>query len=447
MKARCRQVFDHEEVDSAFVIQRSFADAAEFWNLSGLVEGGKISDKSLAGASSWCPPVGNDLKVNCDASFLPDSGATGLGVVVRDCNGAVVVGRSVRSIAFSVNVAEALALKEALKTALELNLRNFSIRIWPSIVHIKRNANKAADWFAKNASQRDALEAIAAIKPPASEEGKDYYAWIHNTNGDFSVKSAYTDVQPSEESSSGRVWKRCGLHAEIVLHTIRDCSRVSPLWKQLIKDRYKVAFFNSDLHEWVSINLRDEMGMERDFKWSSKFAITCWLLWRQRNEWVLNKQALASSLGPLIEIQVKELWEAKLLHGTKTDKLHTKMQRKGNAQLAEIWGIYFGLKTAWEKGFKKVVIELYSIKALRLIQGLEESCLTWRNLIQSTKYMLDKEWHVTFNYVFREGNCVADSLAHRASHHELSIYDICPSFCNLFIQNDLVGVSSHWNSS
>ncbi|KAF7802436.1 reverse transcriptase [Senna tora] len=187
-KPRCRKVFEHEEVDSAFVIQRSFADAAKFWNLNGLMDDVLNCGKGLVDRSVWSPPVGNDLKINCDASFLPDFGVTGLGVVIRNCNGEVIVGRSIRSSAFSVNVAEALALKEALKTALELNLMNFSVESdcrdlvkavnskdlkwdwccseivkeilllcghlnWPSIMHIKRNAKMVADWLAKNAAQ------------------------------------------------------------------------------------------------------------------------------------------------------------------------------------------------------------------------------------------------------------------------------------------------------
>ncbi|KAF7836825.1 reverse transcriptase [Senna tora] len=74
----------------------------------------------------WVPPSGNVVKVNCDASFLKGSGDTGIGVVLRNCDGMLIGGRSLRVKACSVEVAEALAFKEALCTVIDLGFLNVS---------------------------------------------------------------------------------------------------------------------------------------------------------------------------------------------------------------------------------------------------------------------------------------------------------------------------------
>ncbi|KAF7810509.1 reverse transcriptase [Senna tora] len=187
-KERCLLVFENKKVDGVSVIQKSFFDAAKFWNANGWVNGGLGVNKLVGGIDRWLPLSSNMFKINCDASFS-EPGLCGVGVIVRNSQGKVVEGRSLRINACSVNVAEALALREALKTGLELQLESFSVESdclglveavnrkelmwdwkctevlkeilllcgqgnWPSIMQIKRNANKTADWVARNGIRR-----------------------------------------------------------------------------------------------------------------------------------------------------------------------------------------------------------------------------------------------------------------------------------------------------
>ncbi|KAF7843116.1 reverse transcriptase [Senna tora] len=188
-KARCRMVFEHVPVDSLFVIQKSFSAAAEFWNANGWCSGGSGLRLGAVMEDRWSPPIGNALKINCDAAFSCESGIAGLGIVIRNEYGVVVDGKGVRTNACSAPVAESLALREALRLALDLQLVNFSVESdcndlvkainlkdvnwdwrcsnivkdilllcgrlnWPSIMHVKRSANKAADWLASVVSRR-----------------------------------------------------------------------------------------------------------------------------------------------------------------------------------------------------------------------------------------------------------------------------------------------------
>ncbi|KAF7808369.1 putative ribonuclease H protein At1g65750 family [Senna tora] len=40
--------------------------------------------------------------------------------------------------------------------------------------------------------------------------------------------------------------------------------------------------------EWVFFNLKTNCGMSPSFNWDSTFGTTCWNIWKQRNDWVLN---------------------------------------------------------------------------------------------------------------------------------------------------------------
>ncbi|KAF7829488.1 reverse transcriptase [Senna tora] len=201
-KCRCKFIFEHIEVDSSFVIQNSFSAAAEFWNANGFSNGGSGRLSSGVCDNRWVPPDNNGLKFNCDASFLRDSGAAGLGIVVRNRQGILFGGRSLRVQACSEVVAEALALLEALKLGLdfcdrpllfESDCRNLVMTVnqkdvnwdwrvsgimkeillvcgqlsWPSILHVKRSVNKAADWVAKNALRR-MCPLVWDVCPPSS---------------------------------------------------------------------------------------------------------------------------------------------------------------------------------------------------------------------------------------------------------------------------------------
>ncbi|KAF7820889.1 reverse transcriptase [Senna tora] len=165
MRKRCgvstvRPVCNLEEESSEYLLlfcgwteKRSFSATAEFWNAN--ISSSRVSEY----------------------------------LIVRNCDGRVVDGRCFRAVTCSARMAEALALRESLKTALELQLEDFCVESdckelvlavnkkdvdwdwqcsnimkdilllcghlrWPSVLHVRRNANKAADWLARSVSLR-----------------------------------------------------------------------------------------------------------------------------------------------------------------------------------------------------------------------------------------------------------------------------------------------------
>lgn len=85
-----------------------------------------------------------------------------------------------------------------------------------------------------------------------------------------------------------------------------------------------------------------------------------------------------------------------------------------SAPLAELWGVYYGLYMAWERGIPKLLLEVDSeIVVGFFTSGISDShplsflvCLCYG--------FFSRDWLVRVTHVYREANCVADGLANHA---------------------------------
>ena len=76
--------------------------------------------------SRWSPPLLNSLKVNFNGATFKDIGKAGLGVVIRNGHGQVLVSLSEQiHLPFSSDMVEALATARAMSFALEIGLSSF----------------------------------------------------------------------------------------------------------------------------------------------------------------------------------------------------------------------------------------------------------------------------------------------------------------------------------
>lgn len=75
----------------------------------------------------WRPPPTKIIKFNVDASFQKSSGHTSIAVAGRDCNGDLITGLTKKTFAGSPPVAEALAFREAISFAVNMNIRRVII--------------------------------------------------------------------------------------------------------------------------------------------------------------------------------------------------------------------------------------------------------------------------------------------------------------------------------
>ncbi|KAI4313573.1 hypothetical protein L6164_026538 [Bauhinia variegata] len=117
-----------------------------------------------------------------------------------------------------------------------------------------------------------------------------------------------------------------------------------------------------------------------------------------------------------------------------------------NLTTAEIEAIYTGLKVAWERGYKKIIIESDSTAAVdHVVKGVS-SYHSLAEPVNKAREYLNKYWKkIKIDYLPRDYNKVAEKLA-AASHDvlvgRLKPYDDVPDFCSKFHSDDVSRANS-----
>ncbi|KAF2322313.1 hypothetical protein GH714_011053 [Hevea brasiliensis] len=97
---------------------------------------------------------------------------------------------------------------------------------------------------------------------------------------------------------------------------------------------------------------------------------------------------------------------------------------------AELIGISFGLQLAWLNGFRRVIVESDSLKAVKLINNERDISLhPLAALIQDCRRLMKMDWDCYLSHIYREQNFCADSLAkqsHGLQIQELAVWDSPP---------------------
>nr|XP_025669749.1 uncharacterized protein LOC112769445 [Arachis hypogaea] len=89
--------------------------------------------------------------------------------------------------------------------------------------------------------------------------------------------------------------------------------------------------------------------------------------------------------------------------------------------MAEIWGMYIGVKLASELGIRTLVVESDSKCAITLTQKMSPEIHGNSSLIRSIKELLVKMEDVKVRHIYREANFCDDTLAKLGQEHELGI--------------------------
>lgn len=82
---------------------------------------------------------------------------------------------------------------------------------------------------------------------------------------------------------------------------------------------------------------------------------------------------------------------------------------------AECRAVWEALKWAWDKSWRKIVINSDSKKSIEWINGDYPLQGRLRHLIRDCKRLIAKDWEVRICHVYREQNEVADCLAREAT--------------------------------
>ncbi|KAL9432399.1 hypothetical protein AB3S75_027433 [Citrus x aurantiifolia] len=78
---------------------------------------------------------------------------------------------------------------------------------------------------------------------------------------------------------------------------------------------------------------------------------------------------------------------------------------------AELWGLYQGLKIAWEHGFRFLQVEVDNLGITQLLNTSEANRSGVSSLLWGIKDLLNKDWQISVKHVYREASFAADFLA------------------------------------
>ena len=114
-----------------------------------------------------------------------------------------------------------------------------------------------------------------------------------------------------------------------------------------------------------------------------------------------------------------------------------------SAPLAELWGVYYGLCIAWDRGYRQLELEVDSESVVGFLQtGINDSNpLSF--LVRLCYGFISRDWLVKVSHVYREANRLADGLANYASSLSLGlhVFELVPDSVGAISLEDIQGVS------
>ncbi|KAL4302962.1 hypothetical protein GQ457_10G024650 [Hibiscus cannabinus] len=248
-----------------------------------------------------------------------------------------------------------------------------------------------------------------------------------------------------------------GYHTEDMDHILRHCVTARDIWSRVIRPELLVAFLQIPFDEWFKCNLVSTSGPMYGERWKSRFAIYCWLLWKDRCSAVLDsgniprEDILARGdrlVNECVNVFINNMRSS---HSVNTDSLQWSRPApgwiKGNVDasvhtvnglaaiggvirdengdwivgftwpvgrcstlLAELWALHDMLARAWSFDFRLVIIETDCLKVIRILQRSSNS-LSGNDLVDSIRYWIDQNWELVVCHSSRTCNLLADRLA------------------------------------
>ncbi|KAK2419102.1 heat shock 70 kDa protein [Trifolium repens] len=127
--------------------------------------------------------------------------------------------------------------------------------------------------------------------------------------------------------------------------------------------------------------------------------------------------------------------EGEWLHG------FSKFIGRGDAYIAELWGVFEGMKLARRLNFNKVEVITDSLGVVKDITNKKASQMHGRALIGRIGQMMEHDWEVVVKHVYREANQLADALAKHSFtvKDEVCSFRVCPNFCKHVLDADEKG--------
>jgi ribonuclease HI len=115
-----------------------------------------------------------------------------------------------------------------------------------------------------------------------------------------------------------------------------------------------------------------------------------------------------------------------------------------SAYVAELWGVFEGLKLARLCGFRKVQLHIDSWVVASTLALREGGTADGWSLLQNIRRLLELEWEIKIRHSYREANKCADALVNMTCDggYSFMLYEHCPAQINLLFLADSISIST-----
>ena len=290
--------------------------------------------------------------------------------------------------------------------------------------------------------------------------------------------------------SENSICPLCKGGEETILHVLRDCPAAAGLWARFVPLSKQQRFFDQPLLEWLYDKLaRNRPGLEE--LWPALFSLTVWWCWKWRCGYVFGEEGKCRDKVQFLQDKAREVIEANVKlkeHGQSRErvekqiswnrptngwfKLNTDGASRGNpglataggairdeygewnggfainigicsAPLAELWGVYYGLCIAWDRGIRRLELEVDSESVAGFLQTEIHDSHPLSFLVRLCYDFISRDWLVKISHVYRETNYLADGLANYAFSLSfgLHFFEDVPDCVAYVLLEDFQGIS------
>ncbi|KAL9414398.1 hypothetical protein AB3S75_042799 [Citrus x aurantiifolia] len=284
-------------------------------------------------------------------------------------------------------------------------------------------------------------------------------------------------------------YDRCGAPLEDILHALRDFPCIKRAWLRLVSEGDYHSFFHANIREWIVTNLQNKSKLVSHIPWECVFGVAVWRLWFWRNHFMVEGKLVDNST-----INIDVMAKANEIHRINTSHISQQLRRKkifigwqpptwpwcklntdGFARnswdagaggvirdsvrnwilgfcmnigecpvvMAELWGLYQGLVLAWDAGIKCLLVEVDSLCVSQMISKQVVVPNVSHALVVAVRDLLNRNWQVSLNHIFREANSVADFMANMTHSlpYGLHLFTSPPVGIYSVILQDMFGVA------
>jgi ribonuclease HI len=283
----------------------------------------------------------------------------------------------------------------------------------------------------------------------------------------------------------------CGDIVENELHAIRDCPLAMPLWLNVVDDSLRSMFFTYDWQHWIDLNMQSTRKWSEEIAWKDYWATACHCLWSWRNKEEHDEQfqrppnivlAVTDRVKHYNQAMVlKQVlhsveWRVVMINWRPPNEGWVKINADGackegsaagcgcvirdsdgvwrggfaknlgmcSAYVAELWGVFEGLRYARSLGFNRVELNVDSSVVNQVLRKPGYGRPLGGSLVMRIRKLLELDWEVVIDHVYREANKCADMLANIGCTLDTHMvyYDICPIECHSVMLADVLGIET-----